>query len=312
MRNFTSGVSVSRHFDQFVLLSQNCFSKVDCNNMASLFLVKEGECYFSINDDAPQRIKAGELFCTTQGTDVKLSTAGNYAGLVEKPLASIPLGNFETHEIDDGHAALIFHSLIPGTANPLPGVVPLSLFLTVDEIRSIPELSSFLSFLQNNKLLQPSITEWVHNKISEIVATAINEFALERMESDMHLDKAGLINLRIAKVLKEVHRSPEHRWNLVNMAETAHLSRSAFAKEFKALTGSSPIKYLSELRMERAAYALSQGEKSISQIADEAGYESDAAFNKAFRKLIGNTPGQYRRMVLPRNEESPEENGRLN
>ena len=64
--------------------------------------------------------------------------------------------------------------------------------------------------------------------------------------------------------------------------------------------------------MERAAYALSQGEKSISQIADEAGYESDAAFNKAFRKLIGNTPGQYRRMVLPRNEESPEENGRLN
>lgn len=291
MRDFTAGVSVSRHFNEFTLLSHNSFCNVDCNNMASLFLVKEGECYFSASDEIPQKVLAGELFCTTQGTDVSISTAESNAGLSKKPLKPSAQSDIEQGE----YAALVFHSLIPGTANPLPGVIPLSLFLTVDEISSVPELASFLAFLQSDRVLQPTIRDWAHNKISEIIATAINEFALERMEGSMNLDETSLINLRIAKVLKVIHRNPEHRWTLLNMAETAHLSRSAFAKEFKALTGSSPIKYLSHLRMERAAYALSQGEKSISQVAEEAGYESDAAFNKAFRKMIGDTPGHYRR-----------------
>src|SRR5258705_13329392 len=81
------------------------------------------------------------------------------------------------------------------------------------------------------------------------------------------------------------------------MCRVAGLSRSALDNRFRAVFGQAPKRYLLELRMRRAATALAAGRRTIGEIASSFGYESEAAFNRAFHRAIGVTPGAYRSVV---------------
>ena len=72
------------------------------------------------------------------------------------------------------------------------------------------------------------------------------------------------------------------------------MSRSAFAARFKEMTGQTPLDYVTEWRMQKAVVLLKQEERKLAEVAQAVGYESDAAFSKAFRRVVGVTPGQYR------------------
>lgn len=82
------------------------------------------------------------------------------------------------------------------------------------------------------------------------------------------------------------------------MAEAASMSRSAFAARFKELLGQTPLDYVTEWRMQKAIQLLSQRNKKLIDIAQSIGYESDAAFSKAFKRVVGLTPGEYRQNRL--------------
>lgn len=73
------------------------------------------------------------------------------------------------------------------------------------------------------------------------------------------------------------------------------MSRSAFALRFKELLGQTPLEYLTDWRMQKAIQLLPQRDKKLIDIAQRVGYESDAAFSKAFKRIVGLTPGEYRR-----------------
>jgi AraC-like DNA-binding protein len=72
------------------------------------------------------------------------------------------------------------------------------------------------------------------------------------------------------------------------------MSRSAFALRFKELLGQAPLEYVTEWRMQKAVRLLQQPEKKLFEIARSVGYESDAAFSKAFKRVLGVTPGEHR------------------
>jgi AraC-like DNA-binding protein len=98
----------------------------------------------------------------------------------------------------------------------------------------------------------------------------------------------------ISIALSLIHQSPERRWKVEELAEAAALSRSAFSARFTELVGEPPMTYLTRWRMLRATRLL-KNEVRTETIADLLGYESEAAFRKAFKREIGIPPAQYRR-----------------
>ncbi|MBA3875084.1 MAG: AraC family transcriptional regulator [Anaerolineae bacterium] len=98
----------------------------------------------------------------------------------------------------------------------------------------------------------------------------------------------------ISAALGLIHQSPERQWKVQELAEAAALSRSAFSARFTELVGEPPMTYLTRWRMLRATRLL-KNEVRMETIADLLGYQSEAAFRKAFKREIGIPPAQYRR-----------------
>ncbi len=102
----------------------------------------------------------------------------------------------------------------------------------------------------------------------------------------------------IARSLGSLHAAPERDWTVAHLAQEALMSRSAFAARFQALVGEPPLRYLTNWRMQLACRLLQNSQHSLAAIAAQVGYESEAAFSKAFKRAQGCSPGQYRRQSL--------------
>ena len=98
----------------------------------------------------------------------------------------------------------------------------------------------------------------------------------------------------ISTALSLIHESPARKWTVKELAEEAALSRSAFSARFSELVGEPPLTYLTRWRMLRATRLL-KNEVRMGTIAEMLGYESEAAFRKAFKREMGMPPAQYRR-----------------
>jgi AraC-like DNA-binding protein len=106
---------------------------------------------------------------------------------------------------------------------------------------------------------------------------------------------AGAGDPAVGRSLAALHRRPAHAWTLDELAEQAAVSRSALTERFARYLGQSPMAYLADWRIELGAEALRTSSRSVLQIAAEVGYESEAAFNRAFKRRFGKPPAQYRR-----------------
>lgn len=98
----------------------------------------------------------------------------------------------------------------------------------------------------------------------------------------------------IGAALRAVHADVAHSWNLNELAEISHMSRSAFAQAFKSHVGVPPLEYLIQWRMSLARDALARDALSISELARATGYQSESAFSTAFRRVVGSSPAKFR------------------
>jgi len=106
---------------------------------------------------------------------------------------------------------------------------------------------------------------------------------------------AGLRDPVVARALGALHAAPARPWTLAALARAAGSSRSALAARFSEFVGRPPMQYLAHWRMQLAASQLRHGHESVAQVAAQVGYESEAAFSRAFKKLLGAAPGEWRR-----------------
>jgi AraC-like DNA-binding protein len=91
-----------------------------------------------------------------------------------------------------------------------------------------------------------------------------------------------------------MHHAPEKQWTVPALSAAVGLSRSPFAAKFTALVGQSPMSYLKRWRLQRAAALLRHDAVALSSVAEQVGYESTAAFSRAFTRFFGVSPGRYR------------------
>jgi AraC-like DNA-binding protein len=106
---------------------------------------------------------------------------------------------------------------------------------------------------------------------------------------------AGVRDTHVGSALALIHAEPGRAWTVDKLAREVALSRSALAERFTSLVGESPIQYLTRWRLALAAQALRSGSEALAHIAERSGYESEAAFNRAFKREFGVPPAAWRR-----------------
>lgn len=105
---------------------------------------------------------------------------------------------------------------------------------------------------------------------------------------------AGLRDRPVGRALALLHGRAAHPWTTEELAREVGLSRSAFAERFTGLIGVPPMRYLANWRLQLAAARLRESAAATAQVAADVGYESDAAFNRAFKRAFGTTPAAWR------------------
>jgi AraC-like DNA-binding protein len=103
----------------------------------------------------------------------------------------------------------------------------------------------------------------------------------------------AIFDPQMGNALSAIHDRVNSPWTVESLAEAAGMSRSAFAARFKELLGQTPLEYVTGWRMQKAMQLLEQRDKKLIDVARSVGYESDAAFSKAFKRVVGTNPGEY-------------------
>lgn len=110
---------------------------------------------------------------------------------------------------------------------------------------------------------------------------------------------SALSDRHMSIAIASMHNAPGHPWTLQLLAERVGMSRSVFAQHFREIVGATPMEYLTRWRMLLAADRLQNSSDGLSAIAQSLGYESESAFGKAFRRVMGCSPRQYTRSNRP-------------
>jgi AraC-like DNA-binding protein len=108
---------------------------------------------------------------------------------------------------------------------------------------------------------------------------------------------SALSDKQMSIAIASIHNDPGHPWTLQSLAERVGMSRSVFALRFRQTVGTTPMEYLTRWRMLLAADRLKNSADGLCAIAQSLGYESESAFGKAFRRVMGCSPRQYTRIA---------------
>ncbi len=106
---------------------------------------------------------------------------------------------------------------------------------------------------------------------------------------------AGLGDTVVGPALRAIHERPEHAWTLADLAREIGTSRTVLVERFTSLVGVPPMQYLTQWRLQLAADHLARGSAKVASIGERVGYESEAAFSRAFKRATGQSPAAWRK-----------------
>ena len=179
--------------------------------------------------------------------------------------------------------------------NPLIRALPSVIRLKAEENSDAAWVRSTFQFAAEEVAGGRPGSETVLAKLSELLfVESVRRYA-ETLPDDETGWLAGLRDPHVAKALALFHRDVGRSWTHDELSREVGLSRSALADHFTRLVGTAPMQYLANWRMQVAAQKLRNSTASLAQIADAVGYDSEAAFSRAFKKIYGTAPGAWRR-----------------
>jgi AraC-like DNA-binding protein len=179
-------------------------------------------------------------------------------------------------------------------ADSLPGlVIALPPYIHIGRAQGVGWLEGIVNFLLSEAGdVQPGAALMISRLIDLVVIRTLRSWIHQGPTSGW---LGGLADARIASALKAIHERPMQRWSIQALAAIAGMSRSSFCQHFAALVGRSPLRYCNECRLRLARDLLAQRGARVGEIGLSVGYESEAAFSRAYKRLFGHSPRLQRR-----------------
>lgn len=157
-----------------------------------------------------------------------------------------------------------------------------------------PEILPILEAMEREARTERAGFAGVLARLAEVVSASIVRGWVECGCGDASGWIEALRDPRLGRVIAAVHRDPGRTWTVETMAAEMDTSRSVFAERFQAVTGTTPLRYVTELRMRLASQWIVRDHLPIETVAERLGYGSQAAFSRAFKRITGQSPGASR------------------
>ena len=263
-------------------------------------LVTEGVCQVGLDDGALQSAQAGDLVIIPSGekhslgSDLSRPRADGTRLVVQRGPDEVPQvrygGGGAVTKLVCGYLACD-SALFDAVLSPLPRVM----IVNMRDGPGAQWLTSSIRFSLAESASQRAGAGTVLAKLSELMFVEAIRRHIESLPPEQTGWLAGLRDRFVGKSLALMHAKPAHPWTVDELAGHVGLSRSALAERFTDLVGAPPMQYLTRWRLQLAADLLRSSRRSIAAIGAEVGYESEAAFNRAFKRELGATPAAWRR-----------------
>jgi AraC-like DNA-binding protein len=263
-------------------------------------LLCEGRAYAQLEDGERVPMSAGDLVTFPHGHGhllgsgsraIPINAGTALPGLLEKGLEMLRIGG--------GGAPSRFIcgylACDPQLCQAFLGGLPPLIKVNIRDDPSGQWLENSLKFSVTEAANREAGASAMLTKLSEVVfVETLRRYARALPEGETGWF-AGARDVEVGKALTLLHHQPAHPWTVAELARQAGLSRTVLAERFRHFLGDSPMAYLTRWRLRLGARALAATSRSVAQIAAEVGYESEAAFNRAFKREYGLPPARYRK-----------------
>lgn len=269
---------------------------------AQFHFVARGELFLRRADGAVHAVKAGDAVLLPRGGQHDLVSAQDLASSDIGTFAATPLCqsvsaitscNGSASQLSD---MLIFSGCMEfdlGSMHPLVSLMPEVMFVGT-LLDRYPEVLPMLEAMERETKDERAGFAGILARLADVVSAFIVRGWVECGCGDASGWVAALRDPRLGHVIAAIHRDPGRNWSVAELATEMGSSRSVFAERFLAVTGITPLRYLTELRMRLASQWIGSERMPIDTAAQRLGYASQAAFSRAFKRVTGHAPGAAR------------------
>lgn len=271
-------------------------------HLIAYHVVTEGRCFGYTIGGKPIAVEAGEVIVFTKGDPHVMSSEPGMRGDPFSPsiidavtTGQLPLpinfgGSGPTTKLVCGFLACDARPF-----NPLLESLPPTMKAGEPHNRNADWFGQFIRFAMMESAEKRVGGEGVLAKLSELMFIEVIRRHVERLPPEQAGWLAGLRDPFIGKALSLLHTRSAQNWTTEQLAKQVGISRSLLADRFTTLVGIPPMQYLAQWRMQVASELLIGG-ASVATVAAEIGYTSEAAFSRAFKKIVGISPSVWRRL----------------
>jgi AraC-like DNA-binding protein len=272
---------------------------VERSLVAKFHLILDGAAALTVGDAAPLPLAAGDLVLLPHGHGHTITDQpGSPVRRLDAILADHPVD--KTGHLrygGDGRPTRLLcggFELQPALPDELAEFLPP--VLTLDSSTGLARwLEPLFALLEEQSQASAPGAAAIFAKLADVFVTQALRSYLAAADG---LARPVVSDPDISQTVRMLRERPQAHWSVQGMAQSAGMSRTSFTTRFRTVVGQSPMAYLTELRLRRAAGYLSTTSKSMREIAHLTGYDNEASFSKAFSRLFGRPPGKYRRERL--------------
>lgn len=280
----------------------------DAQHVISFHAILSGCCWAGLSDspESSRRFSAGDIVIYPMGDANVLSSAQGMRGLPDlqeyarPPDRPLPIvTRLDNDGADYCHLVCGYFGCDARPFNLLLEALP-RMLLSQMSAAAQSWLSNMLRVAAEEAARGSAGSESLLARLAELMFVEVVRQHIAHLPEDSKGWLSGLKHRHVGHALRLIHEQPERPWTLAELAQQVGLSRSVFAERFAHHVGVSPMHYLARWRMQLAIRHLAVPGISVAQAGAEVGYESEAAFNRAFKKYVGVPPGSWRKGKSPR------------
>ena len=265
-------------------------------DLAHFAMLSRGNCWLSVEGvPEPIPLTGGDCFLLAKGTSIVLrDSPRTRPRWTFGEIGAKANGNVALYGGGGAPTTIVCGSLSFDHASlkPITQLLPSFILMKADQARTLA-LNNTVQALASEMAEQAPGSEVVANRLAEVLFVQVLRAHIASRPDHNKGWLRAVFDPQVGAALNAIHDSVDTPWTVESLAEAAGMSRSAFAVRFKELLGQTPLEYVTEWRMQKAMQFLQQRDKKLTDVARSVGYESDASFSKAFKRVVGANPGEY-------------------